>query len=99
MLDVPVVIPVTLLAVLVSCIGALVRPRVDVGLVTALLAAVWSRVNSPVEGAILHTFSPGRGFTQADLVSVAALVIAGITLLRCALRLVPTAAGTDHQGP
>lgn len=86
--DLPVVIPLTLLALGLSALGALVRPRWDAALVTGLLAAVWTRVNGPVEGAILHTWSAGRGFTEADIVSVLALLVAGTTLLRCGWRLV-----------
>ncbi|WP_328292786.1 hypothetical protein OG218_08565 [Kineococcus sp. NBC_00420] len=88
LIDGPVVIPVTLLAVGVCALGALIRPRVDVALVLGLLAAIWSRVNTPVEGRVLHTWTADRGFTEADLLSVAALLVAGITLLRCAYRLV-----------
>lgn len=88
LIDGPVVIPVTLLALGVCALGALVRPRVDVALVLGLLAAIWSRVNTPVEGRILHTWTADRGFTEADLLSVAALLVAGITLLRCGYRLV-----------
>jgi hypothetical protein len=87
LLGTPVVIPVTLLAVAVGTVGALVRPRVDAGLVLGLLAAIWSRVNTPVEGRILHTWTADRGFTEADLVSVAALAVAVLTLLRCAHRV------------
>lgn len=86
--DGPVVIPVTLLAVGICSLGALIRPRWDVALVLGLLAAIWSRVNTPVEGRILHTWSADRGFTEADLISVAAMVVVGITLLRCGWRLV-----------
>ena len=92
-------IPVTLLALAISALGALVRPRWDAALVTGLLAAVWSRVNGPVEGAILHSWSPGRGFTEADLVSVAALVVAGATLLRCGWRLVHGPSQDPHVHP
>ena len=86
MLDIPVVIPLTLLALGVCAAGALVRPRLDAALVLGLLAAIWSRVNQPVEGRVLHTWSADRGFTEADLLSVAALAVAGLTLLRCAWR-------------
>jgi hypothetical protein len=88
LIDGPVVIPVTLLALGVCALGALIRPRVDVALVLGLLAAIWSRVNTPVEGRVLHTWTADRGFTEADLISVAALLVAGITLLRCGYRLV-----------
>lgn len=87
LLDAPVVIPVTLLAVGICALGALVRPRVDSALVLGLLAAIWTRVNQPVEGRILHTWTADRGFTEADLVSAAALVVAALTLARCAWRL------------
>lgn len=86
--EVPVVIPVTLLAVGICSLGALIRPRWDVALVLGLLAAIWSRVNTPVEGRILHTWSADRGFTEADLISVAAMLVVGLTLLRCGWRLV-----------
>ena len=91
--DLPVVIPLTLLALGLSALGALVRPRWDVAVVLGLLAAVWTRVNSPVEGAILHTWTAGRGFTEADIVSVVALVVSALTLLRCGWRLVRRLAG------
>ncbi|NIZ89605.1 hypothetical protein [Kineococcus rubinsiae] len=97
-MDLPVVIPLTLLALGVSALGTLVRPRLDAVVVTVLLAAVWARVNSPVEGAILHTFSADRGFTVADLVSVAGLAVAGLGLLRLLLRWGRASAGPDHHG-
>ena len=79
------VIPLTLLALGVGALGCLVRPRWDVAVVTGLLCAVWTRVNSPVEGRVLHVWAPGRGFTEADLVAVAGLLVVGSALLRCAL--------------
>ncbi|WP_432562310.1 hypothetical protein [Kineococcus sp. SYSU DK003] len=100
LLDVPVVIPVTLLALGICALGALVRPRIDVALVLGLLAAIWTRVNQPVEGRILHTWSRDRGFTEADLLSVAALVVVAVTLLRCAWRWVARArAGEPAVAP
>ncbi|WP_345713271.1 hypothetical protein [Kineococcus glutinatus] len=80
-----VVIPLTVLALLVACAGALLRPRWDVAVLAGLLAAVWTRVNQPVEGRVLVSFSATRGFTEADLLSVAALLVAGTALLRCAV--------------
>ncbi|WP_432546929.1 hypothetical protein [Kineococcus sp. SYSU DK004] len=113
-MHVPVVVPLVLLALAVCAVGALARPRWDGGLLLGLLAAVWTRVNGPVEGRVLHTWSPGRGFTEADLLAVAALVLAAVTLLRCLLRVLrPARAGSrprpagaaarraaaGHQGP
>jgi uncharacterized membrane protein len=95
LLDAPVVIPLTLLAVAVCALGALWRPRVDAALVLGLLAAIWSRVNQPVEGRILHSWTLDRGFTEADLLSVAAVLVAVLTLGRCAWRLVRR--GTDRE--
>lgn len=86
LIDGPVVIPVTLLALAICALGALLRPRFDVALVLGLLAAIWSRVNTPVEGRVLHTWTADRGFTEADLLSVAALVVVALTLARCAYR-------------
>ena len=97
--DLPVVIPLTLLALGVSALGTLVRPRLDAVVVTVLLAAVWARVNSPVEGAILHTFSADRGFTVADLVSVAGVALAGLGLLRLLLRWGRASTSQDRRGP
>ncbi|WP_432503730.1 hypothetical protein [Kineococcus arenarius] len=108
MLDVPVVIPLTLLALGVGVLGCLVRPRWDVAVLTGLLSAVWSRVNGPVEGRVLHTFSYSRGFTEADVLSVLALLVVGSALLRCALRGARRSPGGSgrgatpagaHQGP
>ena len=99
MLDIPVVIPLTLLALGVCAAGALVRPRLDAALVLGLLAAIWSRVNQPVEGRVLHTWSADRGFTEADLLSVAALAVAGLTLLRCAWRAAHRAHRTGRGAP
>ncbi len=109
-LDVPVVIPLTLLALGVGALGCLLRPRWDVAVVTGLLCAVWTRVNSPVEGRVLHAWAPGRGFTEADLVAVAGLLVVGSALLRCAvggaralLAARPSSPGAGpggrHQGP
>jgi uncharacterized membrane protein len=98
LIEAPVVIPVTLVAVAVCALGALVRPRVDVALVLGLLAAIWTRVNTPVEGRVLHSWTADRGFTEADLLSVAALLVAGVTLLRCGYRLVRRSArGRDGK--
>lgn len=82
-----VVIPLTLLALAVACLASLVRPRWDVAVLTGLLAAIWTRVNQPVEGRVLLVFSADRGFTEADVISLAALVVSGAALLRCAVRL------------
>ncbi|NAZ81431.1 hypothetical protein GTR02_06335 [Kineococcus sp. R8] len=108
-MDLPVVIPLTLLALAVSALGTLVRPRVDTVVVTLLLAAVWSRVNAPVEGEILLTFSADRGFTVADIASVAAVAVAGAGALRLLVRWGraaaapsrrrPVSPAASHQGP
>ena len=95
----PVVIPVTLLALVVSTVGALIRPRLDVALVLGLLAAIWTRVNQPVEGRVLHSWTSDRGFTEADLLAVAALAVASITVVRCAVRLVRHLARTRRTVP
>ncbi|MCI2238613.1 hypothetical protein MO973_44595 [Paenibacillus sp. TRM 82003] len=99
MLDVPVVIPLTLLALGVGTLGCLVRPRWDVAVVTGLLSAVWTRVNGPVEGRILHTWTADRGFTEADVLSVLALLAVGTALLRCGLRMVRGARPGPSAGP
>ncbi|WP_432497075.1 hypothetical protein [Kineococcus gypseus] len=107
MLGVPVVIPLTLLALGLGVLSCLARPRWDVAVLTGLLCAIWARVNGRVEGRILHTFSQSRGFTEADLVSVAGLLVVLTALVRCALRSAhrPPApagaprAGAGHQGP
>ncbi|GAA0298556.1 hypothetical protein [Kineococcus aurantiacus] len=93
LLDAPVVIPVTLLALGVCALGALVRPRLDGAVVLGLLAAIWTRVNQPVEGRVLHAWTADRGFTEADLVSAAALVVVAVTLVRCARGLAHRRAG------
>ncbi|WP_432483779.1 hypothetical protein [Kineococcus esterisolvens] len=93
MLDVPVVIPLTLLALGVGVLGCLVRPRWDVAVLTGLLSAVWTRVNNPVEGRVLHTWTEGRGFTEADVLSVLALLVVASALLRCAVRAVRRSTG------
>ena len=107
-MDLPVVIPLTLLALGVSALGTLLRPRLDTVLVTLLLAAVWSRVNAPVEGEILHSFTADRGFTVADLASVAGVAVAGLGLVRLLVRWSRGASSspagrpqpvTPHQGP
>ncbi|WP_432544715.1 hypothetical protein [Kineococcus sp. SYSU DK002] len=95
LLDAPVVIPVTLLALGVCALGALWRPRVDSAVVLGLLAAIWTRVNQPVEGRVLYSWTRDRGFTEADLISVAALLVVGVTLVRCAWRGVHSLA---HRG-
>ncbi|PPK92052.1 hypothetical protein CLV92_11715 [Kineococcus xinjiangensis] len=95
-----VLIPATALAVLLACAATLVRPRWDVAVLTGLLAAIWSRVNGPVEGRVLHEFTPGRGFTEADIVSVVALAIAVTGLLRCTTSALRRSDPRGvHQGP
>jgi hypothetical protein len=51
---------------------------VAVGLVAA--AVIWVLVNGPVEGPTLLVLAPSHGITVADLLSVCALVIAGLLL-------------------
>lgn len=100
LLDAPVVIPVTLLALGICALGALLRPRLDAALVLGLLAAIWTRVNQPVEGRILHSWTLDRGFTEADLLAVAALLVAGVTVLRCGWRWTHRShRPVVHQGP
>ena len=104
-----VLIPLTVLAVLVACVGSLLRPRWDVAVLTGLLGAIWTRVNQPVEGRVLYVISSDRGFTEADLLSVLAVAVAGTALLRCAAAAVRTSPGerpapagvpgAAHQGP
>lgn len=48
-----------------------------------VLAVVWVFVNSPVEGPTLLVLSPTHGITAADLLSVAAVLVAvGLVLPR-----------------
>ncbi|MEZ0165338.1 hypothetical protein AB2L27_11270 [Kineococcus sp. LSe6-4] len=98
LLDGPVVIPLTLAALGVCAVGALWRPRLDAAVVLGLLAAIWSRVNQPVEGRVLHSWTLDRGFTEADLLSVAALLVAGLTLARCGWRAVRRAGDRGRAG-
>ncbi len=96
----PIVVPLVLLALAVAGLGALLRPRWDLALLLGILAAVWSRVNQPVEGRVLVVFNAERGFTEADVLSVLALLLAAVTALRCGYRSL-TGARTParHQGP
>ena len=98
-----VVIPLTVLAVLVACVGSLLRPRWDLAVVTALLGLIWTRVNGTVEGRVLYVVTPDRGFTEADVLAAFAVAVAGWALLRCAAAAVRgRAAGpaaVAHQGP
>ena len=93
-----VLIPVTLLAVLLASGASLLRPRWDVAVLTGLLAAIWSRVNGPVEGRVLHEFTYGRGFTEADVLSVVAVAISVSALLRCTARALGRS-GTTTRSP
>ena len=45
--------------------------------VLVVLAVVWGLVNGPFEGPVLLVLSPGHGITTSDLLSVAAVLVAG----------------------
>ena len=92
------IVPLSVSALVVSCAGALVRPRWDVAVLTGLLAAIWSRVNGPVEGRVLHEFTYGRGFTEADVLSVVAVAVSVSALLRCTARALGRS-GTTTRSP
>ncbi|WP_439031889.1 hypothetical protein [Gordonia terrae] len=69
---------------LLFVVGAwsLARPSYPAaGLLTAN-AVAWALWNQPIEGRVLVSFSIEHGITESDLLSVAAVVIAAITVWR-----------------
>jgi len=71
------------------------RSRYLVSALLVVLAAIWFRVNSPVEGPTLIVFTADHGLTVADLLSVAMVLAAG-WLLWTTRR--DAAAATDGPG-
>jgi hypothetical protein len=53
-----------------------VANRRVLAVVLVVLGIVWILINGPVEGPILFKFAPDHGLTTADLLSLAAFVLA-----------------------
>ncbi len=54
--------------------GAVLRPVLQL----LVLSAAWLLVNSPVEGRVLWVPLPRHGLTQADMLAVPPLLVAGL---------------------
>ena len=65
-----------------SGLWALMRPSGRASVVLACVAVAWFIWSSPIEGATLIAFSPRHGVTESDLLSLAALWIAGASYER-----------------
>ncbi|MFF0707631.1 hypothetical protein [Gordonia sputi] len=76
-----------------SGLWALMRPSGRASVVLACVAVAWFIWSSPIHGATLISFSPRHAVTEADLLSVAALWIAGSSYERMRRRR----AGTPHS--
>jgi hypothetical protein len=57
------------------------RTRILTGVVLAIAAVVWLRVNNPVEGRILVVVTPNHGLSEADLPALAVLIVAALLIL------------------
>lgn len=71
------------------------NPRTVAAALLVVAAAVWARVNGPFEGRVLLVFTPDHGFTEADLLSVAAVALAVLLLLAGRLTRRARARGDD----
>ena len=61
---------------------SLARPSYPVAAVLAALSGAWFFWNGPIEGRVLISLTPDRGFTESDILCVAGVVLAGVACVR-----------------
>jgi hypothetical protein len=65
-----------------SALWTLLRPSRWAAGLLAIVAIAWVVWNGPIDGAVLVALTPNHGITESDLLALAALVVAGWTVIR-----------------
>lgn len=65
-----------------SAVWALLRPSLPAAVACVVVAIAWVMWNSPIEGAVLLVLTDVNGVTEADLLAVAAVLVASVTVYR-----------------
>lgn len=66
----------------VTAAWSLARPGVASSAILTTVAVVWALANGPIEGHVILSFTLHHGVTESDLLSVIAVVIAGVGVWR-----------------
>ncbi|KQR96668.1 hypothetical protein ASG12_18940 [Williamsia sp. Leaf354] len=62
----------------VTAAWSLARPSVISSAILTTVAVVWVLANGPIEGHVILSFNLHHGVTESDLLSVIAVLIAGV---------------------
>ncbi|MCR5977920.1 hypothetical protein GDN83_09275 [Gordonia jinghuaiqii] len=73
---------------LLFVVGAwcLARPSYPAAAALVVIAVAWLFLNDPIEGRVLVSFTVDHGITESDILSLAAVVVAAVTVRRLRVR-------------
>lgn len=69
-------------AVFASAAWSLAKPSWPAAISLVVASILWLFFNAPIEGAVLYVVDADRGLTESDFLTVAGVILAGVTVAR-----------------
>ncbi|MGF0311772.1 hypothetical protein [Rhodococcus sp. IEGM1428] len=69
-------------AVFASAAWCLAKPSWPAAISLGVTSILWLFFNAPIEGAVLYVVDADRGLTESDFLTVAGVILAGVTIAR-----------------
>ncbi|OZC75164.1 hypothetical protein CH251_10280 [Rhodococcus sp. 06-462-5] len=69
-------------AVFASAAWCLAKPSWPAAISLVASSILWLFLNAPIEGAVLYVVDANRGLTESDFITVAGVILAGVTVAR-----------------
>lgn len=69
-------------AVFASAAWCLAKPSWFAATSLSVASILWLFFNAPIEGAVLYVVDANRGLTESDFITVAGVILAGVTVAR-----------------
>ncbi|OZE83918.1 hypothetical protein CH305_05545 [Rhodococcus sp. 15-649-2-2] len=69
-------------AVFASAAWCLAKPSWPAATSLVVASILWLFFNGPIEGAVLYVVDAHRGLTESDFLTVAGVILAGVTVAR-----------------
>ncbi|OZF37345.1 hypothetical protein [Rhodococcus sp. 14-2483-1-2] len=69
-------------AVFASAAWCLAKPSWSAAISLSVASVLWLFFNAPIEGAVLYVVDADRGLTESDFLTLAGVILAGVTVAR-----------------
>lgn len=69
-------------AVFASAAWCLAKPSWSAAISLSVVSVLWLFFNAPIEGAVLYVVDADRGLTESDFLTLAGVILAGVTVAR-----------------